>query len=113
MKKQERREFFGGELFRLIRGLGSEVPVIIGDFNSVLSPLDCEERYVDKKCPALQDLVLGFNYVDAFRHLHPVEREYTFIRPSCTPSRLDRVNVHRGRSQDILDIVWYRPKWLG
>ena len=77
VKKQERREFFGGELFRLIRGLGSEVPVIIGDFNSVLSPLDCEERYVDKKCPALQDLVLGFNYVDAFRHLHPVEREST------------------------------------
>ena len=78
--------------------------MMVGDFNSVLSPLDCEERFVEKKCPALQDLVTGFNYVDAFRHLHPGAREYTFLRPSCTSSRLDRLYVHRGCSQDILSI---------
>ena len=106
VKKQERRDFFGGDVFRLVRSLGNTVPVLVGDFNSVISPLDCEERFVDKKWPSLLDLVSGFNYVDVFRHLHPRAREYTFFRPSCTPSRLDRVYIHRGSGQNVQAVVW-------
>ena len=105
LKKQERREFFGGDVFRQVRSLGNTIPVLVGDFNSVISPLDCEDRFVDKKSPALLGLVNGFNYVDAFRYLHPREREYTFFRPSCTPSRLDRVYIHRGSGQDVLSVA--------
>ena len=58
--KQARRDFFGQEIFRLIRSSTSN-PIIGGDFNCVLSALDTEQNFSDKKCPALTDLVNGFN----------------------------------------------------
>ena len=64
-----------------------------GDFNCVLSALDTERNYQEKKCPALADLVTGFNYSDAFRLLKPNVSEYTFSRQNCSPSRLDRFYV--------------------
>ena len=40
-----RRKFFGQDIFRLVRGTNtSTYPLIIGDFNSVLSPLDTEKK---------------------------------------------------------------------
>ena len=89
-----RREFFGQDIFRLVRGANSSTyPLIIGDFNSVLAAQDTEKNYADKKCAALKDLVNGFNYSDAFRLLKPNVSEFTFYRRNCAPSRLDRFYV--------------------
>ena len=35
----------------------------------------------------------GFNYSDAFRLLKPAVQEFTFHRPKCAASRLDRIYV--------------------
>lgn len=70
--KQARRYLFGQDLFHLIRGLSSSpYPLLGGDFNCVLSPIDTERNFIDKKCPALKDLVDDFNYMDAFRSVKP------------------------------------------
>ena len=99
--RQSRRTFFGEDIFRIVRGIGKSIPILGGDFNCVLSPLDTESNFNDKKCPALKDLVDNFNYSDAYRHLDPAGQEFTFCRPSCSASRLDRFYV----PQDLLDQI--------
>ena len=92
--KQARREFFGQDIFRLVRGFNNfSCPVLGGDFNSILSERDTERNFADKKCPALKELVDTFNYCDAYRLLHPEGEDFTFHRPSCAASRLDRFYV--------------------
>ena len=89
--RQARREFFGQDLFRLIRSFANNsFPVLGGDFNSILSPKDTERNFNDKTCPALKDLIENCKYSDAYRFLHPDGRDYTFYRPNCAASRLDR-----------------------
>ena len=63
--KTSRRLFFGEDIFRLIRSTSSaSYPIIAGDFNCVLSSLDTENNFEQKKCPVLKDLINGFNYSD-------------------------------------------------
>ena len=82
------------DVFHLIRGLGSSpYPILAGDFHCVLSAKDTERNFGDKKCPALQDLVSGFNLSDAFRVVKPDVSEFTFHRPNCAASRLDRFYI--------------------
>ena len=87
--RQARRDLFGQDIFRLVSS-SSSLPVLAGDFNCILSAQDTEENFNAKKCPALSDLVSGFNFSDAFRILHPNVKEFTFHRPKSAASRLDR-----------------------
>ena len=87
-----RREDLSLAICKLIRG-SSSYPIIIGDFNCVLSAKDTENNFANKTCPALADLVKGFNYTDAFRIVKPDILEYTSHRPNCAASRLDRFYV--------------------
>ena len=89
--RQSRREFFGQDIFRFVRSFSNHsLPILAGDFNSILSSRDTERNFVDKKCPVLKDLVESFYYSDAYRLLHPEGVAYTFYRPNCAASRLDR-----------------------
>ena len=104
--RTERRNFFGQDIFRLIRGVNNSVsPLLAGDFNCVLSPLDTERNFADKTCPALKDLVTGFNYCDAFRSLKPGTSEYTFHRKNSAASRLDRFYVPPDLASCVVDSV--------
>ena len=58
-----------------------------------MSSSDTERNVQDKKCPALKDLISGFNYSDAFRLLKPNVSEYTFHRKNSAASRLDRFYI--------------------
>ena len=89
-KREARRQFFGNTILRNI-SLRANLPILIGDFNCVLSPEDCEYNYKAKTCPALKELVTLFQYTDMFRSLHPQAIEFTFYRPHLSPSRLDRI----------------------
>ena len=92
--KQARRQFFGQEIFRLVRGFNSgSYPILGGDFNSVLSIKDTERNFADKNCPALKNLIENFNYSDGYRVMHPDGVDYTFYRPNCAASRLDRYYI--------------------
>ena len=88
--KQTRRTFFGQDIFRLIRGFDKSVPFLGGDFNCILSPSDTEQNFKDKKCPALKELVENFEYSDAYSHLNPMGSDFSFCRPKCAASCLDR-----------------------
>ena len=100
--RQQRRDFFGQDIFRLVRSCNSgSLPIIGGDFNCILSAKDTERNFADKRCPALKDLVDSFNYTDAYRFLYPAGQEYTFHRQSCSASRLDRFYI----PQDLLHSV--------
>ena len=101
--RQERRDFFGQDIFNLVRG-SSSYPLIAGDFNCVLSAQDTERNFSDKKCPALTDLVRGFNYADAFRIVKPNAVEFTFHRPNCAASRLDRFYVPQYLLPHVQDV---------
>ena len=66
-------------------------PVLVGDFNCVLHPLDVEANFLAKSSPALLRLVNDLCYVDAYRVLHPATRQFSFYRRGGTASRLDKV----------------------
>ena len=86
-----RRVFFRDQLFRVMRGLGTKLPILGGDWNSVINVKDIEGGdYAKKKSQDLADLVRNFNLTDAFRHLHPDEKEFTWKRKDKFGSRLDR-----------------------
>ena len=83
--KQNRRNLFGQDIFRLISS-ASNYPLLGGYFNCVLSALDTQRNFGEKKCPALTDLINGFNYSDAFRLVKPNSEEYTFYLTLNSPS---------------------------
>lgn len=89
-KKEERRQFFNGPVLRNIR-LSEIIPIIVGDFNCVISEQDCVENYQRKKCEPLKQVIELFGYSDIWRNLHPDTSEYTFFRANNTPARLDRI----------------------
>ena len=105
-KRGQRREFFGQEIFRIIRSQGGQCPIIAGDFNCVLKPADIEDGFGfnSKNCPALDDLVKSFGLTDGFRKLHPNKKEFTFIRRNCAKSRLDRFYVPQNLANALVEI---------
>ena len=70
-----------------------------------MSSKDTERNFADKKCPALHDLIETFNYSDVYRLLHPDGEEYTFFRPSCAASRLDRFYAPPGLIQGVRSVT--------
>lgn len=88
--KHERNIMFSETLFRNL-STKSLLPVLVGDFNCILSNLDTTDNFNQKYCQALKDLVQTLDYTDGFRKLYPNNLEYTFLRKNCAPSRLDRV----------------------
>ena len=109
--RQSRRDFFGQDIFRLVRGFDNVCyPIIGGDFNSVLSAKDTEKNFADKNCPALKDLVDTFNYADAYRVLHPEGKDFSFYRPSCSASRLDRFYVPANLMGQVESVTYQRRK---
>ena len=87
-----RRVMFRDSLFRVMRGLGGKLPIMGGDWNCVISIKDIEGGdYNKKKSQDLQDLIRDFNMIDAYRHLFPGGREFTWARKDKFRSRLDRI----------------------
>ena len=95
-----RRDFFRNQLFRAMRGLGTKVPILGGDWNCIVNVRDTEGGdYYKKKSQDLLDLTRDFNVTDAFRHLHHDAREFTWSRKGLSSSRLDRFYI----PQDLLN----------
>ena len=90
-RKLERNLFYGTDLYYAVRTFSQNLPFIIGDYNCILEDSDTLANPSNKKCAALLDLVSTFEYTDSFKHLHPDKIEFTWHRPHCSPSRLDRL----------------------
>jgi exonuclease III len=80
---------------RLFQAIAEEVqakPVLlIGDFNCVLQPQDKQLWETHQYSRELDRLVTRVGYLDAFRQLHPQQKEYTWSRRGLAASRLDRL----------------------
>jgi exonuclease III len=86
---QQEREALFREAKPLINR-GQIPPVLVGDFNCVLDRYDTELWDPHKFSKELAAIQKAKEYVDAFRVLHPCEKQFSWHRQKLAASRLDR-----------------------
>ena len=82
--------------------------MIVGDFNSSLTPMDrSSKQKINKEMQVLNDTLDKMNLIDIFRTLHPNAEEYTFFSNAHgTFSRIDHILGHKSNLSKLkIDIV--------
>ena len=76
-----------------IRGKKYGNTIIVGDFNTPLTPMDrSSKQKINKETQVLNDTLDEMDLIDIFRTLHPNVEEYTFISSEHgTFSRIDHI----------------------
>ena len=71
--------------------------IIVGDFNSPLSPMDrSSKQKTTKETQVLNDTLGEMDLIDIFRTFHPNAEEYTFFSSAHgTFSRIDHILGHK------------------
>ena len=71
--------------------------VIVGDFNTSLTPMDRSSRQkIIKELEALNDIIDLIDSIDIYRTFHPKTADYTFfISAHGTFSRIDHILRHK------------------
>ena len=105
-KKQERSLFYGRDLFNVIQLVPNNPVICGGDFNCLLQSIDVEGGFGfnQKYCESLKTLVRVSKFTDVFRVMHATKEEFTFFRPGCSASRLDRFYVPDSLQMNIVDV---------
>ena len=80
-----------------IKGEIDSNTIIVGDFNTPLSPMDISTKMnINKETQALNDTLNKMDLSDIFRTFHPKTTEYTFFpSPHGTFSRIDHILGHK------------------
>ena len=71
--------------------------IIVGDFNTSLTPMDrsCRQK-INKETPALSDTLNKTELIDIYRTFHPRAAEYIFFSSAHgTFSRIDQILGHK------------------
>ena len=71
--------------------------IIVGDFNTPLTPMDrTSKQKINKETQVLNDISDEMDIIDIFRTFHPNAKEYTFVsRAHGTFSRIDHILGHK------------------
>ena len=71
--------------------------IIVGDFNTTLSPVDRSSKLkINKETQALNDTLNKMDLIDIYRTFHPKTTEYTlFSSAHGTFSRIDHILGHK------------------
>ena len=71
--------------------------IIVGDFNTPLSPMDRSFKMkINKETQALNDTLNKIDLIDIYRTFHPKTTEYTFFSSAHgTFSRIDHILGHK------------------
>ena len=71
--------------------------IIVGDFNTPLSPMDRSSKMkINKETQALNDTLTKMDLIDIYRTFHPNTTEYTFFSSAHgTFSRIDHILGHK------------------
>ena len=71
--------------------------VIVGDFNTSLTPMDrSSKQKINKEIQVLNDILDDIDLIDIFRTFHPNAEEYTFFSSvHGTFSRIDHLLGHK------------------
>ena len=70
--------------------------IIVGDFNTPLTPMDrSSKQKINKEIRVLNDTLDEMDLIDIFRTFHTNEEEYTFSSAYGTFSRIDHILGHK------------------
>ena len=83
-----------------IKGEIDSNTIIVGDFNTPLTPMArSSKQKINKKTKVLNDTLDEMYLIDIFRTFHPNEEEYTFFSAHGTFSRIDHIFHHKIKPQ--------------
>jgi len=87
--------------------------IIVGDFNTPLTPMDRASRQKTNKATEIfKETIEKLDLIDIFRTLHPKKSEYTFFsNVHGTFSRIDHIlghkaNLNKFRSIEIISSIF-------
>ena len=83
----------------MLRAIKEEIDnntIVVGDFNTSLTPIDRSFRQkINKETQALDDTIDQIDLIDIYRTFHPKTEDYTFFSNAHgTFSRLDHILGH-------------------
>ena len=80
-----------------IKGEINSNTIIVGDFNTPLSPMDRSSKMkINKETQASNDTLNKMDLIDIYRTFHPKTTEYTFFSSAHgTFSRIDHISGHK------------------
>ena len=68
------------QMLTAIKGEIDSTTILVGDFNSLLSPMDRSSKIkINKETQAVNDALNKMDIIDIYRTLHPKSTEYTFF----------------------------------
>ena len=85
------------QMLTSIKGEINSNTIIVGDFNTPLTPIDRSSRQkINKEKQALNDTIDQIDLIDIFRTFYPKAEEYTFFsNAEGTFSRIDHILGHK------------------
>ena len=85
------------QMLTAIKGEIDSNTIIVGDFNTSLSPMDRSSKMkINKEAQALNDTLNNMDLIDIYRTFHPKTAEYTFFSSAHgTFSRIDHISGHK------------------
>ena len=93
-----------------IKGEIDSNTIIVGDFNTPLTPMDrSPKQKINKETQVLNDTLDEMDLIGIFRTFHPNEEEYTFFSTAHgTFSRIDYILVHKS-NLNLLSVLEPNP----
>ena len=85
------------QMLTAIKGEIESNTIIVGDFNTPLSPMDRSSKMkINKETQALNDTLNNMGLIDIYRTFHPKTTEYTFFSSAHgTVSRIEHILGHK------------------
>ena len=88
-----------------IKGEIDSNTIIVGDFNTPLTPMDrSSKQKINKETQALHDTLDEVDVINIFRIFHPNAEEYTFSSAHGTFSRIDHILGHKSNLSKFMKI---------
>ena len=89
-----------------IKGEIDSNSIIVGDFNTPLTPVDrSSKQEINKETQALNDTIDQIDLIDIYRTFHPQVAEYTFFSSAHgTFSRIDHILGHKSSLKNFKKI---------
>ena len=88
--------------------------IILGDFNTPISPMDrSSKQKINKEKQALNDTIDQIDLIDIYRTFHPKTADYTFFSSAHgTFSRSDHILGHQSSLSKFKKMKSYQASFL-